>query len=195
MCCNSPTVPSQHKGPRVFWKNLLCKNKNTKKVIRGNWRRQTRFRRGHIQKRIITNQYPCEVYLWCFSVLFQMQRRSHVSQSATRACLSVRPQTYPGTWDTHSLPPTGRQKMCFYKKLLYFKKKLAAIFFFYCTLVPTPGRVRRASRASRYGTVRRLSSHWGPWVSSICLALCCRKRALYPKPRSLRRASMPLSDD
>lgn len=75
------------------------------------------------------------------------------------------------------------------------KKKIAGIFFFYCTLVPTPGRVRRASRASTYGTVRRLSSHWGPWVSSICLALCCRKRALYPKPRSLRRASMPLSAD
>lgn len=128
MCCNSPTVPSQHKGPRVFWKNLLCKNKNTKKVIRGNWRRQTRFRRGHIQKRIITNQYPCEVYLWCFSVLFQMQRRSHVSQSATRACLSVRPQAYPGTWDTHSLPPTGRQKLCFYKKLLYLKKNSGYIF-------------------------------------------------------------------
>lgn len=62
--------------------------------------------------------------------------------------------------------------------------------FPYSTFVPTPGSVRRASRASRYGTLRRPSSHWMPWVSKICFALCCRNRALYPKPRSLRHASL-----
>lgn len=61
--------------------------------------------------------------------------------------------------------------------------------FSHLTLVPTPGRVRSASRACAYGTVRRPSSHCIPWVSWICFALCCRNRALYPKPRSLRRAS------
>lgn len=156
--------------------------------------KETQLGRGRIQGRIITNQYPCEVYLWCFSVLFLMQSRSLVSQSATHVCLLVRPHTYPETWDTHSLPPKGRQKMFSCHKPLQ-QNTIKVTFFFYCTLVPTPGRVRRASRASRYGTVRKLSSHWEPWVSSICLALCCRKRALYPKPRSLRRDSMPLSWD
>lgn len=64
-----------------------------------------------------------------------------------------------------------------------------SIVFSHSTLVPTPGRVRSASRACTYGTVRRPSSHSVPWVSRICFALCCRNRALYPKPRSLRCAS------
>lgn len=64
-----------------------------------------------------------------------------------------------------------------------------------CTLVPTPGRVRSASRACTYGALRRPSSHCVSWVSRICFALCCRNRALYPKPRSLRRASTPLPDN
>lgn len=46
------------------------------------------------------------------------------------------------------------------------------MFAFCLTLVPTPGRVRRESRASRYGTFRKPTSHWGPCVSRICLALC-----------------------
>lgn len=60
------------------------------------------------------------------------------------------------------------------------------------TLAPTPGRVRSASRACTYGTVRRPSSHCIPRVLWICFALCCRNRALYPKPRSLRSASVLL---